>query len=194
MKRPRETVEIDFVPFVCRDCGQLQIAADLRRTNAPSNCDSCEGVNVFRAGPMQKNGSQCFPASARAVQKGRIVSDPAPRQVQILDQITEFFCIGCGCGDYSPCEGGCSWAAGRTAQPASVSARIAPISRWPSCSRIARRKQKGGNRGQGFDCGENRGNPSDLQRRRFDHLGSHRPHRRKAWSGRRYAIPGKKEV
>lgn len=20
-------------------------------------------------------------------------------------------CIGCGCGDYSPCEGGCSWVA-----------------------------------------------------------------------------------
>jgi hypothetical protein len=30
---------------------------------------------------------------------------------QILDQITESFCIVCGCGDYSPCEGGCSWAA-----------------------------------------------------------------------------------
>jgi hypothetical protein len=34
-----------------------------------------------------------------------------PELRQILDQISEIFCIGCGCSDYAPCEGGCSWAA-----------------------------------------------------------------------------------
>lgn len=36
------------------------------------------------------------------------MSRPELLQVQVL---TESFCIGCGCGDYSPCEGGCSWVA-----------------------------------------------------------------------------------
>jgi len=34
-----------------------------------------------------------------------------PELRQILDQITEVFCIGCGCSDYDACDGGCSWAA-----------------------------------------------------------------------------------
>lgn len=34
-----------------------------------------------------------------------------PELRQILDQITESFCIGCGCSDYAPCTGGCSWIA-----------------------------------------------------------------------------------
>lgn len=33
-----------------------------------------------------------------------------PQLLQILDQ-SEIVCIGCDCGDYSPCEGGCSWIA-----------------------------------------------------------------------------------
>lgn len=49
-----EIVEIEFRPFVCLDCGQLQICADQRRDSGPGNCDSCEHDRIIPAGRLQK--------------------------------------------------------------------------------------------------------------------------------------------
>lgn len=70
MKRPRAEVDIEFVPWVCADCGNLQLMADLERRCGLANCSSCEGMNVFKAGPEQRLSVKVFRRAVKPFEKG----------------------------------------------------------------------------------------------------------------------------
>jgi len=57
MSRKGFEVEVEFTPYVCSACGQLQIASDMvSRGTPPGNCDNpdCpEDQPILKAGPRQ---------------------------------------------------------------------------------------------------------------------------------------------
>lgn len=45
---------VDFAPYVCGDCGNLDLMSDTISNGRPGNCRACTGDNVRRAGPKQR--------------------------------------------------------------------------------------------------------------------------------------------
>lgn len=70
MKKPITAVEIEFVPWICLDCGNIQLMADLARGNKMGNCQSCESWNVEKAGPEQTASVSIFRHLAAAFKWG----------------------------------------------------------------------------------------------------------------------------
>lgn len=70
MKRQLEKARIEFVPFVCLECGQLQLMSDLARGNTPGNCNSCLCENIWIAGPEQKIKVTIFKSAVKSFAKG----------------------------------------------------------------------------------------------------------------------------
>lgn len=70
MKNQRAEVEIEFVPWVCAECGNLCLMCDLERGNSLGSCPSCEEWNVFRAGTGQSVRVRLSARAAKAFEKG----------------------------------------------------------------------------------------------------------------------------
>lgn len=46
-------VQVELKPWVCMDCGNLDLMSDAERSNKPSKCRSCKGENIKKAGDEQ---------------------------------------------------------------------------------------------------------------------------------------------
>jgi hypothetical protein len=71
MKRPHEEVGIDFIPFVCSECGNVDLMSDQISHRRPGNCRSCMSDDtVFRGGPDQTVNVKVYRRALPAIAKG----------------------------------------------------------------------------------------------------------------------------
>lgn len=66
-------VDIDVRPFVCPECGQLQLQSDICSRCRPGNCDNqpeCGNDHPFVAGPHQKIKIEIYESAVEAFERG----------------------------------------------------------------------------------------------------------------------------